>query len=172
MKAVWLIDMGYVVKASRGAFRLDYVKGQKTLAKEFGSVATHVFNGVDQSYGIPEGLRRFYDGITARGMSVHLYEMDPGQPGENEQRRVDVAIGAHMVHLAHEGTVATVILTSGDSDLVPAVELVASRIGKPVVLLTYAKAVARDLIAAVKEHRTFEADQAGFELPDWERAQG
>jgi hypothetical protein len=117
-RAAWLVDMAYVVKASRGAFPLDYRNAAHHLRRRVGTLKCHLFNGYDQRFGVPRGLSAFYAAMESEGMDVHLYPMDEDQEGANRQRRVDVAIGAHLVHAAATGT-ETVILTTGDSDLYP-----------------------------------------------------
>lgn len=146
-RACWFVDMGYVVGASE-RFKLDYVKAEALLIEAFGPVQTYLFNGFDPQYGITPGLKGFYDAMRAHGMVVRLYPMSSGNgPGDNRQRGVDVDIGSHMVWQASRGEIETLILTSGDRDLVPAVEIVREEFNKPVMLFTYPRSVSRDLVA-------------------------
>jgi len=159
-KASWLVDVGYVVRASDNKFRLDYVETEHFLTERCGQVRSFVFNGFDPAYGIPRGLRAFYDAMKRVGMEVRLQPMQSGAPGTNRQRRVDVDLTAHVVWQAGLPPVETLILTTGDQDFVPAVELVRERFQKKVVLFTYDANVHADLIAAANEWWLFEEHQA------------
>lgn len=155
----WLVDMGYVVKASKGKFKLDYVKAQAFLAETCGPVEVFLFNGVDATYGIPTGLQAFYDAMALQGMQVRLHPMEPGPVGTNRQRRVDVDFSAHMVWQASLPDVHTVVITTGDQDFVPAVELVRNHMNKKVILFTYEAVVHHDLIAAADVWWRFEEER-------------
>ena len=73
VRVAWLVDMGYVVKASDGKFKLDYLAAERMLAEYGGSACrTFLFNGVDAAYGVSAGLQRFYDAMAAHGMHVRL----------------------------------------------------------------------------------------------------
>ena len=153
---VWLVDMGYVVKASDGKFRLDYFKAERMISHAFGPIATYLFNGVDAAYGISERLQAFYNAMQYHGIYVRLQPMQAVPGGQNRQRRVDVDFSAHMVWQASLPYVTTLVLTTGDQDFVPAVELVRGAFGKRVVLFTYDTMVHHDLVAAADECWLFE----------------
>jgi uncharacterized LabA/DUF88 family protein len=157
--ASWLVDVGYVVKASEGKFRLDYVATHRLLEERYGRTRTFLFNGYDLAYGIPEGLQKFYGAMEHYGMVVRLQPMQSDLPGKNRQRRVDVDLAAHLVWQASLGDVTTLVLTTGDQDLLPAVEVARERCGKRVLLYTYERNVHTDLVASVDEWRLFEDDQ-------------
>jgi uncharacterized LabA/DUF88 family protein len=159
-RASWLVDIGYVVKASVGRFKLDYVKAKRYLEERCGPTCVFLFNGVDSDYGISERLQAFYDSMQYRGMQVRLHPMQSGPPGTNRQRRVDVDLSAHLVWQASQPNIQSVILTTGDQDFVPAVELVRSQFAKKVVLFTYDAVVHRDLSASVDEWWHFEHEEA------------
>lgn len=154
--AAWLVDIGYVVKASEGKFKLDYAETSGFLCEVCGTTQAFLFNGVDLAYGIPEGLQRFYDAMRRCGMEVHLHPMESGPPGENRQRRVDVDFSAHLVWQASLDHVKRLILTTGDQDFVPAVQLVRERFHKQVILFTYDGLVHHDLVKAVDQWWHFE----------------
>ncbi len=158
--ATWLVDVGYVVKASEGKFKLDYIKAERFLAETCGPVEVFLFNGIDAAYGIPTGLQAFYDAMKQRGMQVRLQPMQSGHPGTNRQRRVDVDFSAHMVWQASLPGIETLVITTGDQDFVPAVSLVRSQMGKRVILFTYDGTVHRDLIAAADEWWRFDEKEA------------
>lgn len=146
-KTAWLADMGYVVKTARkGLFRLDYVSARRLLQEYFGSVSAFLFNGFDPSFGIPEGLKKFYQAMEHQGMQVRLHPMS-GDPsaGDHRQRRVDVDIAAHLVWQATLPVVETVVITSGDQDLLPAVAIAKEQFGKRIVLFTYGRDVHTEL---------------------------
>jgi uncharacterized LabA/DUF88 family protein len=152
----WLVDIGYVVKASEGKFKLDYLGAEKFLASRLGPVLSFLFNGFDPTYGIPLGLQAFYDMMKRHGMEVCLQPMQPGPVGQNRQRRVDVDLGAHLVWQASLETVEAVAITTGDQDLVPAVQLVRRHLGKRVIVFSYADNVHRQLAEAADEWWVFE----------------
>ncbi len=155
----WLVDVGYVVKASDGKFRLDYIQAEQLLGERWGSVQGYLFNGVDAGYGIPAGLQRFYDAMGRHGMHVRLQPMDVGPSGLTRQRRVDVDFSAHLVWQASLPDTAVLAITTGDQDFVPAVELVRQAYGKHVLLFTYDAMVHRDLVSAASEWWKFEDHQ-------------
>ena len=159
-QTAWLVDVGYVVKASVGKFKLDYVEAEAFLAERCGGpVQTFLFNGFDAAYGIPNGLQAFYDAMQRRGMVVRLQRMESGPPGSNEQRRVDVDLCAHLIWQASLPQVKTLVLTTGDQDFVPAVEMAHRQFGKKAYLFTYDAMVHHDLSAAADEWWRFEDDE-------------
>jgi uncharacterized LabA/DUF88 family protein len=130
MNIAWLVDVGYVTQASRGRGRMDYLKTKVFLEQRYNaSCEALIFNGVDKKYGIDLGLKQFYHTMEKSGFVVKLYEMEGGV-----QKQVDVAIATHFIYYALKGY--TVILSSGDRDFVPAVQLATAE-GSKVVLLTY-----------------------------------
>ncbi|HUS14720.1 MAG TPA: NYN domain-containing protein [Chloroflexia bacterium] len=156
-RAAWLVDVGYVVKASEGRFKLDYLRAERYLESRCGPIRSYLFNGVDPAYGIPPGLQRFYDAMTGHGMTVRLHPMQSfGPHGGNRQRRVDVDFSAHLVWQACQAEIDTVVLTTGDQDFVPAVQLARNEFEKRVVLFTYDTMVHHDLIACASEWWKFE----------------
>jgi hypothetical protein len=159
-RSTWLVDVGYVTKASVGKFKLDYVAAERFLTEALGPTRTVLFNGVDQSYGISTGLQTFYDVMEQHGMEVRLHPMDSGPPGSNRQRRVDVDLGAHLVWQASLPEIEAVVLTAGDQDFIPAVELARDQLGQRVILFTYDAVVSRELAEAVDEWWHFEEQRA------------
>lgn len=154
--ATWLVDVGYVVKASEGQFKLDYIVTEQAIRQKFGPTRTFLFNGYDPAYGISSGLQAFYTAMQVQGMQVRLQPMESGPPGTNRQRRVDVDFSAHLIWQASLPDVTTLVLTTGDQDFVPAVELVRREFHKYVLLFSYEKMVNQDLIAAVNEWWRFD----------------
>ena len=154
--AAWLVDVGYVVKASEGLFRLDYLRAQQVIAERCGPTRSLLFNGYDETYGIPAGLQAFYDEMKRQGMVVRLQPMDSGTVETNRQRRVDVDLGAHLVWQASLPDVETLVFTTGDQDLIPALEVVRDRLHKRVVLFTYRRNVSHELVDLVDEWWLFE----------------
>jgi uncharacterized LabA/DUF88 family protein len=149
MNLVWLVDVGYITQASRGRGRIDYVKTRAFLEDRFrGTCEPLIFNGVDKRYGIELGLKQFYHTIEKAGFTVKLYEMEGGA-----QKQVDVAIASYTVYYALKGY--RVVLSSGDRDFVPAVQL-ATGAGSKVVLMTYNFGVHNDLVNLAEEHLYFE----------------
>ncbi len=155
----WLVDVGYVVKASENKFELDYVEAERLLEETLGPTRTFLFNGFDPAYGISEGLQAFYDAMTRYGMQVRLHPMQSGPPGTNRQRRVDVDFGAHLVWQASLPGIQTLVLTTGDQDFIPAIELARGKFGKRVMLFTYHANVHSDLIESVNDWWLFEDEE-------------
>lgn len=152
----WLVDVGYIVKASEHRFRLDYVEAEKFLQERFGAIQSYIFNGIDPAYGIPSGLQAFYDAMARYGMHIRLQPMQSGPPGTNHQRRVDVDLSAHLIWQAARTEHGTVVLSTGDQDFIPAVELARCELGARIVLFTYSVQVHHDLTNVVDEWIHFE----------------
>lgn len=150
-EAAWLVDIGYVVKASEGKFKLDYLRARQVLREKCGRVRAFLFNGFDQEYGIPSGLQGFYHAMELQGFTVRLHPMQSGAVGANRQRRVDVDLASHLVWQAGQGEIETLVMTSGDQDFVPAVEMVREKFGKRVILFAYDGNVHARLAEAVDE---------------------
>ena len=149
MNITWLIDMGYVTKASKGRFKLDYIACKKHIEQTLkGQCKAMIFNSVD-SYGVDFGLNQFYYTVKQAGFTVNLYKMEGGS-----QKQVDVAIAAQMVHDAMNGN--TIVLSSGDIDFLPAMQLVSSNTKTKLILFTFDFGVHEELIAASAEHWLFE----------------
>jgi len=158
--ATWLVDIGYVVKASEDKFKLDYVEAHRLLEERCGPTRAFLFNGFDPAYGVSAGLRKFYEAMEQHGMEVRLQPMQSGPGGTNRQRRVDVDISAHLVWQASIGGIMTLVLTTGDEDFIPAVEVVREQYGKRLVLFTYDQNVHEELAESVDEWWLFESEMA------------
>ncbi|WP_254154289.1 NYN domain-containing protein [Chryseosolibacter indicus] len=143
---VWLIDMGYVTKASKGRGKIDYIETKKFLEKRYGMTCLPIiFNSVD-NYGVDFGLNQFYYTVKKAGFMVNLYQMEGGA-----QKQVDVAIGAHLVYYAMKQY--DIVLSSGDVDFVPAIDV--SRKDNDqlsIVLLTFNFGVSPILSELASEH--------------------
>jgi len=150
---VWLVDMGYVVKtAKKSGMRLDYVLARDLLGTRFGETHAFLFNSVDDAFGIPDGLRAFYRAMEAQGMVVRLHPMTgEAAAGTHRQRRVDVDLASHAVWQASLPDTRVIVLTTGDQDLVPAVELCRERFGVFIVLFAFQHDVSRALREAVDD---------------------
>lgn len=116
MNSVWLIDVGYVTKASKGRAKVDYTATKNFLEAKFKNPCLPIiFNSVD-AYGVDFGLNQFYYTMKKAGFIVNLYKMEGGA-----QKQVDVAIGSHLVYYALKGY--DIVLSSGDIDFVPAIQV-------------------------------------------------
>jgi uncharacterized LabA/DUF88 family protein len=116
MNVVWLIDIGYITKASKAFGKIDYLATKLFLEKKFKLPCLPIiFNSVDHG-GVELGLKQFYYTMEKAGFIVNLYKMEGGA-----QKQVDVAIGSHLVYYAMKGN--NIVLSSGDIDFVPAVQL-------------------------------------------------
>ena len=148
--AVWLVDMGYVVGAGSHLFKIDYVKARRQITEKLGSEPfSIIFNSVDPKIPIPLGLQNFYTQMKQAKFQVKLYEMEGGR-----QRMVDVAIASQAVLASSRGH--NVILTSGDIDFLPAIEVITKQIKGKVTLFTYDHGVHEKVIEAATDHWFFE----------------
>jgi uncharacterized LabA/DUF88 family protein len=146
----WLIDMGYITKASKGRFKLDYIATRQFIEEKLSDKCSAVvFNSVDKRYGIDKGLSQFYHTIRQAGFTVNLYQMEGGG-----QKQVDVALASHAVWRASKGD--TIVLSSGDIDFLPAVELITQEAQRKVILFAYDFGVHAELIKASTDHWVFE----------------
>ncbi len=150
MNAVWLIDMGYITKASKGRGKVDYIATKKFIENKFKIPCLPIiFNSVD-SYGVDFGLNQFYFTMKKAGFIVHLYPMEGGA-----QKQVDVAIGSHLVYYALKGY--HIVLSSGDIDFVPALTVARKdneKIG--ITLLTFNFGVHESLKDLASDYLYFE----------------
>jgi len=108
-----------------------------------------IFNSVDKRRGVDKGLVQFYHTIQQAGFAVNLYQMEGGS-----QKQVDVAIAATAVYKATQGQI--LILSSGDLDFLPAVNLITQQIQTKLILFTYNFGFHDDLSKAASEHWVFE----------------
>ncbi len=157
-ECAWLVDMGYVVKAAKESnMKLDYLAGRHLLTNRYGSTAVFLFNSLDQSYGIPDGLKKFYDAMEQQGMVACLQPMS-GDPntGDHRQRRADVDFASHAVWQASLGDVKRVVFTTGDQDMTPAAKLCQDKFGVQIVLFTFRRNVSKALTDLANEHLFFE----------------
>lgn len=154
----WLIDMGYVTKASKGRFKLDYVAARKFIVGKLNDQCSAIiFNSVDKRYGVDRGLAQFYHAIQQAGFIVNLYQME----GES-QKQVDVALASHGVWRASQGD--TIVLSSGDIDFLPACKIITQAANQRLYLFTYDFGVHDELIKIAAEHWVFE-DYPELERP-------
>ena len=146
----WLIDMGYITKASKGKFKLDYIACKQLIERKLNDrCSAIVFNSVDKRYGVPKGLAQFYHTVQQAGFAVNLYEMEGGS-----QRQVDVALASYAVWKAAQGD--DIVLSSGDIDFLPAVELVINIARRYLILFTYDFGVHNELVKTASQHWMFE----------------
>ena len=150
MNLAWLIDMGYVTKASKGRGKLDYLAAKHFLENKFKTPCLPIiFNSVD-SYGVDFGLSQFYFTMKKAGFIINLYKMEGGA-----QKQVDVAIGSHLVYYAYKKY--NIVLSSGDIDFVPAIEVARKDDEKiNISLLTFDFGVNEALSKLSTEHLFFE----------------
>lgn len=148
--SVWLIDMGYITKASKGRGKIDYTGTKKFLEHYLGMPCLPlIFNSVD-SFGVEFRLNQFYYTMKKAGFIVNLYPMEGGA-----QKQVDVAIAAHLVFYALKDH--HIVLSSGDIDFVPAFEIARRHNAEiPLTLLTYDFGIHEQLKSLASEHLLFE----------------
>lgn len=161
----WLVDVGFVVQAATdgGRFKLDYVAARQFLEQRLGKTDAWLFNSIDSSLGVPRGLEAFYGLVRRQGFKVRLIEMtgDPAA-GTHRQRGVDEALIAQFASSAATPGIASIVLTSGDSHFIPAVEQARHAHRKKVVLFGYDVNVSSELKAAVDEFWPFEVHEAAL----------
>jgi uncharacterized LabA/DUF88 family protein len=150
--------MGYVIKAGLGKPRLDYVACENWIALEYGECASFVFNSQGADGPTSAGLWSFYEQMRARGAKVSLQPMSRDAEGTLRQRRVDVDIGSHLVWLASLPQIKTLVLTTGDQDLIPAVNMARAQLEKRVILFAYDSAVHHELAGAASQRLYLERE--------------
>lgn len=161
-KVVWLVDIGYVVRASEGKFKLDYIKAERFLSELLGPTQTFLFNVFDPAIGIQPGLRAFYDAMSRQGMSILLHPTQlSGSTPRQRTCRLDTDFAAHLVWQSGLPQVDCVVLTTGENDFVPPIDLARNQLGKRLILFSYNALVPYELATAVTEWWQFEyvADQ-------------
>jgi hypothetical protein len=105
-------------------------------------------------FGVDVGLNQFYYTVKKAGFVVNLYPMEGGF-----QKQVDVAIGSHLVYYALKGF--TIVLSSGDIDFVPAIQVARKDDEKiNITLLTFNFGVHDELSKICSEHIFFENNPA------------
>jgi len=157
-KCAWLVDMGYVVKtAKKVGMKIDYVAAVQVLQERYEHAEAFLFNGYDDAIGIPAGLKGFYQAMEKQGMAVRLHPMTgDAAAGTHRQRRVDVDFASHAVWQSSLPDVGSLVLTTGDQDMIPAVELCRLQLGVEVVLFTFAQDVSQSLINCANDQMLFE----------------
>jgi uncharacterized LabA/DUF88 family protein len=156
---VWLVDMGFVVKAAREGdlFKLDYVAARRFLEQRLGRTDVSLYNSIDPALGVPDGLRAFYTAMERQGFRIHLFEMTGSvAAGTHRQQGVDEALIAELAKQATAAEVNTIVLTSGDGHFAPAVREAREKHRKRVVLFTYDVHVSVQLKVAVDAFWAFE----------------
>jgi NYN domain-containing protein len=146
----WLIDMGYITKASKGRFKLDYIITRQFIEQKLkDNCQAVIFNSVDNKRGIDRSLTQFYYTVQQAGFTVNLYQMEGGS-----QKQVDVALASHAIWRATQGD--SIVLSSGDIDFLPAVKLITETTHQKLVLFTYDFGVHEELISAASEYWIFD----------------
>lgn len=154
---IWLVDMGYVIRAGKERFKLDYAKAQGLLRHELGPVATTLFNSYSQETGVEPSMDAFYRLMEhEHRMTISLQPLGFDSHGHVAQRRVDVDLATTMVWRATDPAVETIVLTTGDQDFIPAVDLVIEELDKEVILFSFDLYVSAELSRACDEHWLFE----------------
>ncbi len=159
---VWLIDMGYVIKtASKAKFKLDNFKAAAYLEQRIGcrGVKMCFFNSFDESLGVREPLQGFYDLMRSRGAIIRLHPMSGSvEQGNHRQRCVDVDLATHGMRVAMMEAVSHLVLTSGDFDFSPMIEMIKRHTGKTIWLFTFDRDVSTELVRKVgkEQHLLFE----------------
>lgn len=149
MNVIWLIDIGYITKASKAFGKIDYLATKLFLEKRFNVPCVPIiFNSVDNQ-GVELGLKQFYFTMEKSGFIINLYKMEGGA-----QKQVDVAIGSHLVYYAMKKN--KIVLSSGDIDFVPAIHV--AKKDDPsvnITLLTFQFGVSDTLAAAADDQLLF-----------------
>ncbi|MFC1499976.1 NYN domain-containing protein [Candidatus Zixiibacteriota bacterium] len=148
-KAIWLIDQGHLTKTSSKRFRIDYQSTIQVLNEWCGRVDGYLFNGFDPRIGVPDNQKCFYQRLHLMGIESRLHPMEIDIDGGVRQRRVDVDIASVLIKHATMPEVETIILSSGDQDLIPAVRMARDEFNKYVILFSHKVAISRDLIDSV-----------------------
>jgi uncharacterized LabA/DUF88 family protein len=132
---------------------MDYLKTRRRLAEDVDVswLKMFIFDGVDESSPDSQGKAVLYNVLRANGAIVRRHPMTDGK-----QRRVDVDIGVHLIWQATLPEVKVIVLSTGDQDLIPAVEMAQQKFGKEVILATFSMSVNDELRRHVKRCVEFE----------------
>ena len=126
-KAAVLIDNSYLqkevidrLKGRNGKFQLDYQELSDNLCREIGAERF-------RTYIYDVNLESNKSFLTSLSLQDH-FEIRTGKLQENErgfqQKQVDILLAIDMIKLALKNKIQHIILITGDSDFVPAVQFV------------------------------------------------
>ena len=177
-KGLWLIDAGYLFNARRSVepnYEFDYLKIKAKVEESEGIWRTYYLNSTPNppsdkqnsfhtwlSSGPPHGpkiITKLYQLKNVRADRAHCTHCDlsvrltcPHERSHHitkwQQKGVDVGIAT--LALVHQDKYDTLILSSGDGDLLDAVEFL-SESGKRIVLVVFKNGVSTDLQARADE---------------------
>ncbi|MCE2392357.1 MAG: NYN domain-containing protein [Proteobacteria bacterium] len=186
---LWLIDAGYLFNAQRSVdpgYSFDYLKLRRKL-EEHGAFwrayylnsTSHVPSEAQEKFhswlGVapprgPQLITKLYELKQVRSESAYCYECQtrvslscPNSEGhhlENQQQK-GVDVGIATLALAHRDRYDTLMLSSGDGDLMDAVEFLSER-GKRIELAVFSEGVSIDLQA--RADRVFWIDDFADEV--------
>ncbi|MDE2815619.1 MAG: NYN domain-containing protein [Chloroflexota bacterium] len=171
-KCLWLIDGGYIYNAQRSVnygYNLDYLKLRNKIEKTSAIWRAYYLNstpserseGLDNFHnwlrsGPPDGpkiITKLYELKTVeanraycqdckRRVEVGCSQCSQGQVVRQQQKGVDV--GLATLALTHLEKYDALLLSSGDSDLLDAIEFLSEQ-GKRIVLLVFRNGVSTEL---------------------------
>ena len=164
------IDGGYLTKILENEFArpyLDYQKLSDVLASPRERLRTYYYDCMPYQSSPPtqverikhSGKAKFIHAITRGSQRFEFRQgkLRRTKTGQFEQKRIDVLLAIDMVRLCSKKQIDIVVLISGDSDLVPAVE--ASKEEGAIVQLYYRSRSTADELLNVCDER-YEIDQA------------
>lgn len=157
MKAIWVVDGAYLLKASPTQF--DYMKLRKVLENRL-KLSFYECYYLNSTPNPPtdrqNGFHTWLKSAPPRGpqFRVELYKLKdlhvtcPNCATEFErqvQKGVDVGIATLMIKLAYQGKYDCLVLSAGDGDFEDAISYVKSELNKRIVIAGFSDSVSTDL---------------------------
>lgn len=171
-KCLWLIDGGYIYNAQRSigyGYNLDYLKLRSKIEKTnaiwrayyLNSTPSERSEGLDHFHnwlrsGPPDGpkiITKLYELKTVKADSAYcqgcqrMVEVECSQCSQRQiakQQQKGVDVGLATLALTHLEKYDALLLSSGDSDLLDAIEFLSEQ-GKRIVLLVFRNGVSTEL---------------------------
>lgn len=171
-KCLWLIDGGYIYNAQRSigyGYSLDYLKLRNKIEKTnaiwrgyyLNSTPSERSEGLDNFHnwlrsGPPDGpkiITKLYELKTVEADRAYcqvcqkMVEVECSQCGQRQvvkQQQKGVDVGLATLALTHLEKYDALLLSSGDSDLLDAIEFLSEQ-GKRIVLLVFRNGVSTEL---------------------------
>ena len=159
MKAVWIVDGAYLLKAGQRFGRFDYIKLRRKLEADIGQPffeAYYLNSTPNPPTDAQDAFHTWLKGAPPRGphMRVQLYKLK-NQHNECPQCRhsfdrkiqkgVDVGIATLVLKLATQQKYDLLVLSAGDGDFEDSIDYAKSELNKQIVIAGYDGSVSTDL---------------------------
>lgn len=157
---IWMVDGAYLFNAQKvvfPGFYFDYLKLRNKLEQHGDIHRAYYFNSIpDSPTDAQDAFHLWLKTARPTGpqMIVRLYDLKDMHitcPAcgctfdKKVQKGVDVSLATLLVKLAHQGNFETVIISSGDGDLLDAIRHIKENLNKRVELCVFRNGVAADL---------------------------